>query len=103
MLQRNSSQPCYYVCLSPLLLVMRTGSQRRINLSEDLFTGSRPLYMCVLKETQENWLVLLTSNGQAFDPRFGLLMQMLIMCLAASTPQFVSCILLLVFLSKSTG
>lgn len=45
MLQRNSSTPCYYVCLSPLLLIMRTGSQRRNNLSEDLFAGSRPHYI----------------------------------------------------------
>lgn len=49
MLQRNSSQPCYYVCLSPLLVVMRTGSQRRINLSENLFCGSRPRYMYILQ------------------------------------------------------
>lgn len=49
MLQRSSSQPCYYVRLSPLLLVMRTGSQRKINLSEDLFTGSRPRYMYILQ------------------------------------------------------
>lgn len=35
MVQRNSSVPCYYIRLSPLLLVMRTGSQSRNNLSED--------------------------------------------------------------------
>lgn len=71
MLQRNSGAPCYYVCLSPLPLVMRTGSQRRNNLSEDLFTGSRPHY--ILEKMQENWLVLLTFVDRAFDPKFRLL------------------------------
>lgn len=48
MLQRNSGTPCYYVRLSLPPLIMRTGSQRRNNLSEDSFAGSRP--HCVLEE-----------------------------------------------------
>lgn len=39
MFQRNSSRPCYYVCLTSLRLVMRTGSQGGINPSEDSLTG----------------------------------------------------------------
>lgn len=81
MLQRNSSAPCYYVCLSPLLLVMRTGSQRRNNLSEDVFTGSRPYY--ILEKMQENWLVLLIFVDRAFDPKFIILMQKLFKSLDA--------------------
>lgn len=50
MLQRNSSRPCYYVCLSPPLHVMKTGSQRRINLSEDVSTGSRPHCVYTLRK-----------------------------------------------------
>lgn len=69
MLQRNSSTPCYYVCLSPLLLVMRTGSQRRNNLSDDFLTGSRLYYIL---------LVFLVFVEQAFDPEVGTLTQRLV-------------------------
>lgn len=76
MLQRNSSTPCYYVCLSPLLLVMRTGSQRRNNLSDDLLAGSRLYYF--LEKRQENELVFLVFVEQAFDPELGTLTQRLV-------------------------
>lgn len=46
MLQRNSgAAQLLCVCVSLLLLVMRTGSQGRKNLSEDLFTSPRPHYI----------------------------------------------------------
>lgn len=76
MLQRNSGTPCYYVCLSPLLLVMRTGSQRRNNLSDDLLAGSRLYYF--LEKRQENELVFLVFVERAFDPELGTLTQRLV-------------------------